>query len=214
MCSLLQWGVGHLPRRAWYQRRRCLLFHRSASLGMKTTSLGCCLLFLCVQKNNYSTKFKESCEIKTVQKDAFCNLTTRRWQIFPILHIVPSRHILNWCLRCTGIKTHVSINTYRESFQEPSSRGFPPRCISSCGPASSDLTVYPALASLHACRRPWAEPARSLLLPQCCPTHREHIKMRLCCRHTCSHLPQENGYIVQQQFKKRKLNSFNSKLLF
>lgn len=66
-------------------------------------------------------------------------------------------------------------SSYRESSQEPSSRGFPPLCTSSCDRPSSGQAVSPVTASPRACRPPWDETAQSLPPPPCCPTHTKSV---------------------------------------
>lgn len=73
--------------------------------------------------------------------------------------------------RCLLVSLNIS-SSYRGSSPEPSSKGFPPPCTSSCDPVSSARPVCPVTAP-RACHRSWAGPVRSLPPPLCCPAHRE-----------------------------------------
>lgn len=128
---------GHSPRRAWYQRRRCPLSHRSSSL--------------CGEKNKIRMLSSRKCKEYSGG--------------IPL--------IISYCLVKKEQPHKFPSRSYRESSQEPSSRGFPPQCTSSCDRVSSGRTVYPATTSLRACRPPWAETARSLPPPLCCPAQRK-----------------------------------------
>ena len=70
---------------------------------------------------------------------------------------------------CDATHWALGTRTHRGSSRGPSSRGCPPQCTASCGPASSGR---PAAACPGAYPPPWAWPGRSLPPPPCCPAQR------------------------------------------
>lgn len=150
---------GHSPRRAWYQRRRCPLSHRSSSLRREKNKIRLLSSRKCKEYSGGIPLILNNCSAVVT---SFLQVCVNRW-VNKLLSLLVKKE-----------QPHkFPCRSYRESSQEPSSRGFPPQCTSSCDRVSSGRTVYPATTSLRACLPPWAETARSLPPPLCCPARRK-----------------------------------------